>query len=93
MRAVAVHLDALDLFCINVAGDVVPSVQHQNLLAAADRLMGEDCAVQACADDQIIICHVCLLQKNVFPQSAPGYTLRLSIPYSLQKEKAIHDEK
>ena len=55
--AVAVDVDALNAFGIDIAGNVVPLVHHQAGLAGGGGFVGKDCAVQAGADNQIIVLH------------------------------------
>ena len=52
---IAVDVDALNALGVDIAGNVVPLVHHQAALAGPGGLMGKDCAVQAGANDQIII--------------------------------------
>lgn len=55
MSAVAVDLDALDVLGVDVAGDVVASVDDQDRLAGALGGVGEDGAREAGADDEVIV--------------------------------------
>lgn len=55
MRAVAVHIDALDGLGVGVAADVGAAVNDQAMLACPAGLLGKDGAVEACADDEVII--------------------------------------
>lgn len=55
VRAVAVDLDALDVFGVDVAGDVVAAVDDQDRLACALGRVGEDGAREAGTDDEVIV--------------------------------------
>ena len=54
MGAVLVHLNALDLFGVDVAGNVIPLVNDNASLAGLFGLVGKHRAVQAGAYNQII---------------------------------------
>ncbi len=58
MRAVAVHLYAFPFLCINIAGDMLPSVNQAHPPALFVHLVGKHRAVQPCAHDQIVIIHI-----------------------------------
>ena len=51
MRAVAVHLDALDLLGVQVARDVGALIDHEAFLPGFVQLLGCRCAVQTGAYD------------------------------------------
>ena len=55
MRAVDMHVNALDVLGVDVAGDMRALVNDQHRLPARRGFMGEDRAVKPCADDKIII--------------------------------------
>ena len=55
MRPVRMHVNAFHGFGVDVSGDVGALFDHQHPLAPVRRLPGEHRAVQARADDQIII--------------------------------------
>ena len=55
MRAVAVHVDALHVLGVDVAGDMVAAVDDQAGLAELGGLVTEHRRRDACADNQIII--------------------------------------
>jgi len=55
MCAVAVDLDALDVLGVDVAGDVVASVDDQDRLAGALGGVGEDGARKTGSDDEVIV--------------------------------------
>ena len=55
MGTVDVDVDALDLLGVDIAGDVGPLVDDQDLFAGLQSLPGADRAVKTRADDQIII--------------------------------------
>ncbi len=58
MRAIPVNLDSFDLFTINVASDVFPALDYQTTLSPAAHLFGKDAAIQASANNQIVVfCH------------------------------------
>ncbi len=54
MRTVAVNLNALNFFRIDIAADMVPAVNHQNLLACPFGFLCKHCSVQTGTDNQII---------------------------------------
>ena len=55
MRAVAVDLDALDVLGVDVAGDVIASIDDQDRLAGALGGIGKDRARKAGTDDKVIV--------------------------------------
>lgn len=58
MRAVLVDVDALGLLGVDVAGDVIASVDDKAALADTVRLVGEHGAGDTSTDDEIVIlCH------------------------------------
>ena len=57
MRAVTVHLYAFHFLGINIAGNMLPSVNQAHPPALSTHLAGKNRAVQPCAHDQIIIIH------------------------------------
>ena len=63
MRAVAVHVDALHVLGVDVAGDMVATVDDQAGLAELGGLMAEHRRRDAGADNQIII----MGQLHAFP--------------------------
>src|SRR5699024_6055220 len=72
---VAVDMDALHLFGVDVAGNVVPLVDDETLAAGLCGLVGEHRAEQPGADDQVIIrfCHTgCLPPFARWIQSGGG---------------------
>ena len=68
VRAVLVHVDALHVLGVHVAGDVGPLVDHQHLPARVRRLAGEGRPEQAGADDEIVVHDgpPCLIRFHVF---------------------------
>ena len=63
MRAVAVHVDALHVLGVDVAGDMVAAVDDEAGLAELGGLMAEHRRGDAGADNQIII----MGQLHAFP--------------------------
>ena len=55
VRAVAVHLDALDVLRVDVAGDVVAAVDDEDGLAGAFGGVGEHGAGEARAHDEVVV--------------------------------------
>ena len=55
MRTVDVHVDPFPLFGIDVAADVPAAFDHEAGLARSQRMFGNDCVGQPCADKQIIV--------------------------------------
>ena len=55
MRAVFVNVDALHLFGVDVPGDVRPLVNDEDGLASGFCLLGENGAVEAGTDDEVIV--------------------------------------
>ena len=55
MGAVLMHPDARHRLAVDVAGDVIPLVDHQAGLAAPGRLVGKHRPEQPRAHDQIIV--------------------------------------
>ncbi len=58
MRAVAMHRDAADILCIDIAANVTPAVNHEHLFAIFLRHLRKRRTEQPCADNQIIILHL-----------------------------------
>ena len=61
MRTVAMDVDALHLFGVDIAGDVRPLVDDEDGFAGGFCLLGEDGAEEAGADDEIVV-HLFSLQ-------------------------------
>ena len=57
VRAVLVHVDAVHILGVDVAGDVIPPVNDQHPLARLVQRMSENHAVQTRTDNQIIVLH------------------------------------
>ena len=65
MRAVPMHMNAFDFFCINISSYMRALINHQHALAVCLCLMRKDSAVQAGAHYQIIIHIAVLLYFNL----------------------------
>lgn len=52
---IAMDMDAVLLFTIDIAADMVPPFQDQALLAGLMHLVGKDTAKEAAADDDVIV--------------------------------------
>lgn len=55
MCAIAVDIDALNIFGVDIAGNVVALIDHQAAFACLGSLLCKHCAKQTSADDQVII--------------------------------------
>ncbi len=55
MGTVDVDVDALELFGINIAADILSLVDDEDALSAGHGLAGEDGAVKASTDDEEIV--------------------------------------
>ena len=64
MRAVTVHVHALHVLGIDIAGDMLPLFHDQHALALRGRLLRENSAEQSRTDDQIIVFHIIILSEN-----------------------------
>ena len=60
MCTVLMHLNAFDIFCVDISGDLRTAVNDHNLFPAVHGFSREYGAVEACADDDIIV-HIDLL--------------------------------
>ena len=73
MGAVAVHLNAVHLFGINISCNVVSSVDHKAGPAGLFHLSGKNGAEKAGTNDQIIIMHTVSIPKRPDPSArSPG---------------------
>ena len=57
VRAIAVHLDALDFLRIHVARDMAALLEHEHALARIRGLPGKHRAAQPRADNEVIVFH------------------------------------
>ena len=55
MGAIAMDMDAVLFFTIDIAADLVPPFQDQALPAGLMHLVGKDTAKEAAADDDVIV--------------------------------------
>ena len=66
MRTITMDEDSVDLFGMNIAGNMRPSVNHEDFFSAVSCFTGKDSTVKAGTDDQVIILHVRnLLRKYI----------------------------
>ena len=55
MGPVLVKVNALHFFSVDIAGDMIPLVNNQHRFPSGFCLLRKNRAVEACADDQVII--------------------------------------
>src|SRR5699024_6721819 len=96
MRAVAVHVDALDFLGVDIARDVAALVDHQAALARRRGLMGKYSAEQPGAYDQIVVhtgpscveCFLCGRRRPVRSAQADNSSKVSSVTVSAPRQSA-----
>ena len=55
MRTITMHIDALDLFGIDIASNMIAAIDNEAFLPKLFRLMSKNSARKACAYNKIIV--------------------------------------